>query len=64
MDTPADSWFELADAFNLALLSANYAGKPVDFGALPCGYMALDWDTFVMNNAGTAKEHVGRTYAM
>ena len=62
MDTHAAAWFELADAFNLALLSANHAGKPVDFGALPCGYMAVDWDTFVMNNAGTSKEHVGRTY--
>ena len=62
MDTHAASWFELAGEFNLALLSAKYAGKPVDFGALPCGYMAVDWDTFVMNNAGTQKEAVGRTY--
>ena len=62
MDTHAASWFELADEFNLALLSANYASGPVDFGALPCGYMAVDWDTFVMNNSGTQKEAVGRTY--
>ena len=62
MDTHAASWFELAGQFNLALLSAQYATGPVDFGALPCGYMALDWDTFVMNNAGTQKEAVGRTY--
>jgi len=62
MDTHAASWFELADEFNLALLSANYATGPVDFGALPCGYMAVDWDTFVMNNSGTPKEAVGRTY--
>ena len=34
----------------------------MDFGALPCGYMAVDWDTFVMNNSGTQKEAVGRTY--
>jgi hypothetical protein len=33
------------------LLSAPYATGPVDFGALPCGYMPVDWDTFVMNNA-------------
>jgi hypothetical protein len=46
----------------LALLSAKYAAGPVDFGALPCGYMAVDWDTFVMNNSGTQKEAVGRTY--
>ena len=62
MDTHAPSWFELAREFNLALLSAQYATDPVDFGALPCGYMALDWDTFVMDNAGTQKEAVGRTY--
>jgi hypothetical protein len=62
MDTHAASWFELAGEFNLALLSAKYASGPVDFGALPCGYMAVDWDTFVMNNSGTQKEAVGRTY--
>ena len=62
MDTHAASWFELAGDFNLALLSAKYASGPVDFGALPCGYMAVDWDTFVMNNSGTQKEAVGRTY--
>ena len=62
MDTHAASWFELTGEFNTALLSAKYAGKPVDFGPLPCGYMAVDWDTFVMNNAGTKKEAVGRTY--
>lgn len=62
MDTHASSWFELAEEFNLALLSAKYASGPVDFGALPCGYMAVYWDTFVMNNSGTQKEAVGRTY--
>jgi hypothetical protein len=61
MDTHAASWFELADEFNLALLSAQYATGPVDLGALPCGDMAVDWDTFVMNNSGTQKEAVGRT---
>jgi hypothetical protein len=62
MDTHAASWFELAQAFNQSLLSAKYAAGPVDFGSLPCGYMAVDWDTFVMNNSGTQKEAVGRTY--
>ena len=37
------------------------AGFAVDFGALPCGYMPMDWDTFVMNNSGSKKEDVGRT---
>ena len=62
MDAHASSWFELAEEFNLALLSAKYATGPVALGALPCGYMAVDWDTFVMNNSGTQKEAVGRTY--
>lgn len=62
MNSHAPDWFELVDAFNLALLSARYAGKPLDFGALSCGYMALDWDTFVMDNSGTQKEGIGRTY--
>jgi hypothetical protein len=62
MDTHAASWFELAGEFNLALLSAKYATGPVDFGALPCGYMAAVWDTFVMNNSGTQKEAIDCTY--
>lgn len=62
LDTHAASWFELADELNMALLSAKYAGAAVNFGALPCGYMPVDWDTFVMDNSGTKKEDVGRTY--
>lgn len=62
MDANATNWFELTDQLNTALLGANYGGQPVDFGALPCGYMPLDWDTFVMNNEGTKKESVSRTY--
>jgi hypothetical protein len=38
------------------------AGKP-EYGVLPCGWLALDVDTFAMDNGGTKKEHVGRTYA-
>ncbi len=62
MDTHSADWFELVSEINFALLSAKYAGKSVDFGALPCGYMPVDWDTFVMDNSGTKKEDVGRTY--
>ncbi|MGH6625680.1 MAG: IS1380 family transposase [Burkholderiaceae bacterium] len=62
LDTHAASWFELADELNMALLSAKYAGAAVNFGALPCGHMPVDWDTFVMDNSGTKKEDVGRTY--
>ena len=62
MDTHSADWFELAEELNVALLSAKYAGQAVDFGALPCGYMPVDWDTFLMDNSGTKKEDVGRTY--
>ena len=33
-----------------------------DYGTLPCGWLPLDIDTFAMDNSGTAKEGVGRTY--
>ena len=62
MDGHAVAWNTLADDLNMALLSAKHQGAPLDFGALPCGYMPLDWDTFVMNNEGSKKEEVGRTY--
>ena len=62
LDAHASEWFTLPQAMNERLLSSKYAGRSVDFGALPCGYMPIDWDTFVMNNEGTKKEDVGRTY--
>ena len=62
MNTHAASWFGLVDELNEVLLSPKGAGFAVDFGALPCGYMPVDWDTFVMNNDGSKKEDVGRTY--
>jgi hypothetical protein len=62
MNTHAASWFDLVGELNEALLSPKAAGLAVDFGALPCGYMPMDWDTFVMNNEGTKKEDIGRTY--
>ena len=33
-----------------------------DYGVLPCGWLPVDIDTFAMDNSGTAKEGVGRTY--
>lgn len=41
-----------------ALLSAH---KP-DYGVLPCGWPPQDVETFAMDNGGTVKEGVGRTY--
>lgn len=63
MDAHASSWFDLVDRINAAVLGLKISGKPIDFGILPCGYVPLDIDTFAMDNSGTAKEHVGRTYA-
>jgi hypothetical protein len=63
MDTHAASWFDLAPRMNQLLLSSRINGQPIDFGALTCGYTPVDLDTFVMDNAGTKKELVGRTYA-
>jgi hypothetical protein len=62
LDAHAPAWFDVADRINAAVLAIKIAGKPIDFGVLPCGYMPLDVDTFAMDNSGTAKEHVGRTY--
>lgn len=33
-----------------------------DYGVLPCGWLALDVDTFAMDNSDTSKDGVGRTY--
>lgn len=33
-----------------------------ELGLLPCGWLPLDVDTFVMNNSDTVKDGVGRTY--
>jgi hypothetical protein len=63
MDTHAKSWFELVSTLNQTLLSSRINGAPIDFGVLPCGYTAIDLDTFAMDNGDSSKELVGRTYA-
>jgi len=63
LDAHASSWFDLVDGINAAVLDMKIEGKPIAFGVLPCGYVPLDVDTFAMDNSGTAKELVGRTYA-
>lgn len=63
MNAHAENWFDLAWQLNTALLSSRINGQPIDFGQLPCGYTPLDIDTFAMDNSGTSKELVGRTYA-
>lgn len=45
------------------MIETLLAGQRPDYGVLPCGWLPLDVDTFAMDNGGTAKEGVGRTYA-
>jgi len=63
LDANASSWFNLAAQMNQLLLGSSINGKPIDFGSLSCGYTPVDLDTFAMDNGGTKKELVGRTYA-
>ena len=63
LDTHAASWFDLAARLMHKVLASTVNGKPIDFGALACGYTPVDLDTFAMDNSSTKKELVGRTYA-
>ena len=63
MDAHGASWFDLAPQMIKLLLSSSINGKAIDFGALECGYTPVDLDTIAMDNGGTKKELVGRTYA-
>ena len=54
---------DFATTLNRLLLGSSINGKPIDFGSLSCGYTPVDLDTFAMDNGGTKKELVGRTYA-
>lgn len=46
-----------------AMIERLLVNHAPDYGVLPCGWLPLDIDTFAMDNGGTAKEGVGRTYA-
>jgi hypothetical protein len=59
LDARARDLFEFVPLMIEALLG----GQRPDYGVLPCGWLPLDVDTFAMDNGGTAKEGVGRTYA-
>jgi Transposase DDE domain group 1 len=50
-------------AFVPSMLERLLARSAPEYGVLPCGWLPLDIDTFAMDNSGTAKEGVGRTYA-
>lgn len=59
MDGHASELFD----FLPSLIEALLARARPDYGVLPCGWLPLDVDTFAMDNGGTVKEGVGRTYA-
>jgi hypothetical protein len=50
-------------AFVPAMIERLLERSAPEYGVLPCGWLPLDIDTFAMDNSGTAKEGVGRTYA-
>ncbi len=47
----------------LPMIETLLTRRSPDYGVLPCGWLPVDIDTFTMDNGGTAKEGVGRTYA-
>ena len=49
--------------FVALLIDSSLGARRSDYGVQPCGWLPLDVDTFAMDNGGTAKEGVGRTYA-
>jgi hypothetical protein len=59
MDARAAEMFD----FMAPMIETLLSGQRPDYGVLPCGWLPLDVDTFAMDNSGTAKEGVGRTYA-
>ncbi len=58
MDARAGDLFD----FLPPLIETLLASARADYGVLPCGWLALDVDTFTMDNGDTAKDGVGRTY--
>ena len=58
MDARASDLFD----FMPPMIETLLASARPDFGVLPCGWLALDIDTFAMDNGDTVKEGVGRTY--
>jgi hypothetical protein len=47
----------------LPMIQTLLTRRSPDYGVLPCGWLPVDIDTFAMDNGGTSKEGVGRTYA-
>ncbi len=59
MDARAADLFDFLSPLTEKLL---VTARP-DYGVLPCGWLPLDVDTCAMDNGGSAKDGVGRTYA-
>lgn len=59
LDAQAAQWFD----FNSPMIETLLRHSQPDYGLLPCGHLPLDIDTFAMDNSGTAKDGVSRTYA-
>jgi hypothetical protein len=59
LDAQAAQWFD----FNSQMIEVLLRHSQPDYGLLPCGYLPLDIDTFAMDNSGTVKDGVSRTYA-
>jgi hypothetical protein len=49
--------------FMAPMIESLLGSQRPNYGVLPCGWLPLDVNTFAMDNGGTAKEGVGRTYA-
>lgn len=58
-----DSHAARLSGFVPSMIERLLARHAPDYGVLPCGWLPLDIDTFAMDNGGTSKEGVGRTYA-
>jgi hypothetical protein len=59
LDAQAAQWFD----FNSQMIETLLRHSQPDYGLLPCGHVPLDIDTFAMDNSGTTKDGVSRTYA-
>jgi Transposase DDE domain group 1 len=57
-----DAQAERLSPYVLPMIETLLTRRAPDYGVLPCGWLPVDIDTFAMDNGGTAKEGVGRTY--
>lgn len=58
-----DAQAQALSPYVLPMIETLLTRRSAQYGVLPCGWLPVDIDTFAMDNSGTAKEGVGRTYA-